>query len=294
MTRLCALLYLIPIAAFAQTPLGQLVDVGGYRIHIYCTGSGTPTVMIVGGFSFDWALVQPEVAKFTRVCTYDASGNAWSDPGPAPGCRGRVDEIRQLLNSAKIDAPYVLAGFSTGALFARLYARDHPNEVAAMVFIDHAFIPAPSPAPPVVSAQAEGSVVRGRERASGPDSPPAVISTTPIEIGVEDEPGFEKLPERIRDLHRWAMMSRNPARPDVEIAEACISELGNATLGDLPLVVVSTANDAPGYAKLQTSLLALSHNSSQLIAGESFHSIEISQPEIVIRAIRQAVGISRQ
>jgi pimeloyl-ACP methyl ester carboxylesterase len=279
----CALLLcLLAAAAFGQTQLGTLVDVGGHRVHLYCIGTGTPTVMIIGGFSFDWALVQPEVAKFTRVCTYDASGNAWSDPGAAPTCLGGVDEIHRLLSSAKIDGPYVLAGFSAGALFARLYARDHPNEVAAMVLIDHAFIPAPAAPPPVVS---------------GPDSPPALISATPIEIGVEDEPGFDKLPERIRDLQRWAMLhngSPNPARPDAQIAEACIAELGNATLGNLPLVVVSTANDAPGYAKLQTSLLALSHNSTQFIADRSFHSIEISEPEVVIRAIRLAVEASRK
>src|SRR5579859_7534694 len=61
--------------------LGKLIDVGGYRVHIYCTGTGTPTVIVVGGgFSFDWGLVQPEVAAFTRICTYDPSGTAWSDP----------------------------------------------------------------------------------------------------------------------------------------------------------------------------------------------------------------------
>lgn len=272
------LLFLIATAGAAQTPPGSLIDVGGYRVHLYCTGAGTPTVMIVGGFSFDWGLVQPEVAKFARVCTWDASGTAWSDTGPEPTCLGRVDEIHRLLKAAKIDGPYVLAGFSTGALFARLYAKEFRSEVAAMVLIDHAFIPAPSAAPAVTS---------------GPDSPPALISATPIEIGVEDEPGFDKLPARIRDLHRWAM-SRNQARPTVEVAEACISELRSAALGDLPVVVVSTANDAPGYAKLQTSLLALSHNSRQLVAGKSFHSIEISQPEVVIRAIRLAFEDAQQ
>jgi pimeloyl-ACP methyl ester carboxylesterase len=271
----CAfLLFLVATALAAQTPLGNLIDVGGYRVHLYCTGTGAPTVMIIGGFSFDWALVQPEVAKFTRVCTYDASGNAWSEPSPEPPtCSRRVDEIHRLLAAAKIDGPYVFAGFSTGAIFARLYAKQHPSEVAAMVFIDHAYLPAPIAPPPV---------------SSGPDSPPALISATPIEFGVEDEPSFDKLPARIRDLHRWAM-SRNPARPDAEMVEACIAELGDATLGNTPLVVVSTANDSRGYPELQTSLLALSHNSRQLIAGESFHSIEISQPEIVIRAIRLAI-----
>lgn len=274
MTRLALIMFLVATVGAAQTPPGRLIDVGGYRVHLYCTGAGTPTVVIVGGFSFDWALVQPEVAKFTRVCTYDASGNAWSerDPGPEPTCLSRVDEIHRLLANAKIDGPYVLAGFSVGALFARLYAEKYRSEVAALIFIDHAYIPAPAAPTPVVS---------------GPDSPPALISATPVEIGVEDEPGFDKLPAGIRDLHRWAM-SLNPVRPDARIAEACISDVGNATLGDLPLIVVSTANDSRGYPELQRSLLALSRNSRQLIAATSFHSIEISQPEIVVRAIRLA------
>ncbi|HEX4136954.1 MAG TPA: alpha/beta hydrolase [Bryobacteraceae bacterium] len=278
MIRLCALLSLVPAVAFAQAPPGTLVDAGGYRVHIYCTGAGTPTVMIVGGFSFDWALVQSEVAKFTRVCTYDASGTAWSDPGPAPTCPGRVDEIHRVLAGAKIDPPYVLAGFSAGALFTRLYTREYPKDVAALVLIDHAYLPPPVAAPPAIS---------------GPDSPPVLISATPIEIGVDDEPGFEELPQSVRDLQQWAM-SRNPVRPDAALARACISELGTTALGSLPLVVVSTANDAPGYAELQKSLLALSRSSHQFIAAESFHSIEISQPEVVVRAIRQAVEETRK
>ena len=115
----------------------------------------------------------------------------------------------------------------------------------------------------------------------------------PIEFGVEDEPGFDKLPAPIRDLHRWAM-SRNPARPDAKTAEACIADLRDSTPGNFPLIVVSTANDSRGYPELQASLLALSSNSRQIIAAESFHSIEISQPEVVIRAIRWAVEAAQQ
>lgn len=279
-TRLLAGAFLIAGAICAQTAPGRLVDIGGYRVHLYCTGAGQPTVMIVGGFSFDWALVQPQVAKLTRVCTYDASGNAWSDPGPPPTCNGRVEEIHRVLSSAGIDGPYVFAGFSVGALFARLYAKRYPSEVSGMVFIDHAFLPArPAPAAAPVS--------------SGPDSPAAVIYAAPIELGVEDEPGFERLAPNIRELHWWAM-SRNPARPDAAMAEECTAELGGASLGDRPLVVVSTANDSPGYANLQSDLLALSRNSSQVIADRSFHSIEISQPEVAIAAIRLAVEEARK
>src|ERR1700761_1677951 len=87
-TLFTALLLSVALTARSQTPshsrpapLGRLVDVGGYRVHLYCTGQGSPTVMIVGAaFSVDWQLVQPEVAKFTLVCTFDPSGTAWSDP----------------------------------------------------------------------------------------------------------------------------------------------------------------------------------------------------------------------
>src|SRR5262249_1962460 len=73
----------IPAVGQTPAPLGKLVEIGGHRMHLYCTGSGSPTVMLLGaGFSFDWALVQPEVARFTNICTYDVSGTAWSDPAP--------------------------------------------------------------------------------------------------------------------------------------------------------------------------------------------------------------------
>src|SRR5258708_11038720 len=101
---LCCGFQIVTLAQTASTPknaplpLGKLVDVGGYRVHLYCAGTGSPTVMIVGaGFSFDWALVQPEVAKFTRVCTYDVSGTAWSDAGPALTCAERIYEVHKVL-----------------------------------------------------------------------------------------------------------------------------------------------------------------------------------------------------
>jgi pimeloyl-ACP methyl ester carboxylesterase len=261
------------------TPPGILVDVGGYRIHLSCAGTGSPTVIVIGGFSFDWALVQQEVAGFTRICTYDTSGTAWSDPGPVPTCRGRVDELHRLLASAKLESPFVLVGLSTGALFARLYARDHPNDVAGLVFADHAFTPVPVTQHPVIPA-------------AGADTPPELISSTPILFGVEDEPGFDKLPEHIQELHHW-VMSRNPALPTAEIADACSAELKTAILGNLPLAVVSTANDARGYAELQSRLLVLSHHSRQFIAEKSFHSIEISEPKAVVSAIRYVVEAAR-
>ena len=125
----------------ASPPLGKLIDVGGYRVHLYCAGNGGPPVIIAGGgYSFDWGLIQPEVAKFTEVCAYDHSGIGWSDSGPADSCGLRVDEIHTALRNAGFKGPYVLIGYSLGALVVRLYAAQYPNEVAGVVFVDHAVL----------------------------------------------------------------------------------------------------------------------------------------------------------
>jgi pimeloyl-ACP methyl ester carboxylesterase len=110
----------------APQPLGTLVDVGGYSVHLYCVGSGNPTVVITGAaYSFDWGLVLPEVAKFARVCAYDHSGIAWSDAGPTDSCSLRVAEIDAALRNTGFRGPYVLVGHSLGALVSRLYASKH-------------------------------------------------------------------------------------------------------------------------------------------------------------------------
>lgn len=125
----------------APAPLGKLIDVGGYRVHLYCTGTGGPTVVIVGaGMSFNWGLVQPDVAKSTQVCSYDHSGVSWSDDGPSDSCSLRVNEIHAALKNAGIKGPFVLVGHSLGGLVARPYAERYPAEVAGVVFVDHAFV----------------------------------------------------------------------------------------------------------------------------------------------------------
>jgi pimeloyl-ACP methyl ester carboxylesterase len=281
----------LSVAAQSQTtppPLGQLVDVSGYRVHIYCTGQGSPAVVIVGGgFSFDWGLVQPDVAKFAKICTYDFSGTAWSDPGPSLTCQVRVNEVHKLLTNAKIEGPYVLVGLSVGALVARLYASVYPNEVAGMVIVDHAFIDVGDP-PPTVSSPSF----------AGLDSPPVLIHQTPIILTVEDTSDFSKLPASIQKLHRWAE-SLKPVLPTVETAEDCLAQLKGTgqvprPLGNMPLAVVSTGNDLPNYKRLQTELLALSSRSRQFMAESSFHSVEIDQPEVVIEAIGQVVNMVKE
>lgn len=121
-------------------PPGQMVDVDGYKLHINCTGTGSPTVILDhmgGGSSADWALIQPEIAKVTRVCAYDRAGFGWSEAGPAPRDLTRqVRELDLLLTNAGIDGPYLPVGHSYGARVARLYAAQHPDLVAGIVLVD--------------------------------------------------------------------------------------------------------------------------------------------------------------
>jgi pimeloyl-ACP methyl ester carboxylesterase len=273
-------------------PIGTLVDVGGYRVHLYCLGQGSPTVMIVGAaFSFDWALVQPKVAKFTRVCTFDPSGTAWSDPlkGAVPTCNQRVKEIHQLILNAPIDGPYVLVGFSVGAQWARLYAARYPNNIVGIVIVDHAFIPGPvhprlaTPSHPLP----QGYI------------PPTLVTQAPIALDFQDNVNFSKLPKDDQELHTWAL-SENPVRPGYEMAEDCFSDLATVTgkspfpLGDMPLVVISTPNETPGYPKLQAKLLALSRNSKHIIAWNSTHMVLIDQPEVITETVIKVATAARQ
>lgn len=245
-------------------PPGKMVDAGGYRVHLNCVGHGTSTVMIVGaGYSFDWSLVQPEVAKFARACTYDPSGSAWSEPNPAPTCDGRVQEIHTMLRNAGIIGPVVLVGHSIGAVFARMYAATYPSDVSGMVLIDHA----------------------GRYRMN---FRPGTAS--------EDQ-SLQKLPPAARDMHTWAASLSNRGA-EIAFFNRCIAEVekrplpASSSLGSKPLVVVAdeSLTASEDYQTKQTSLLALSRNSSAMVAPNSSHSVPIDAPEVIVQAIRQVVS----
>ncbi len=119
---------------------GQLVDVGGYKLHINCIGQGSPTVILESGLanpSSIWGWVQPEVAHATRVCAYDRAGVGWSDPGPEPRDGLQIArDLHTLLGKANVPGPYVLVGHSTGGLYVRVYAAQYPQDVVGMVLVD--------------------------------------------------------------------------------------------------------------------------------------------------------------
>ena len=127
----------------AYPPPGQLVDVGGYNLHLYCVGentNGQATVILepgLGATSSAWAWIQPEVAKTTRVCAYDRAGMGWSDPSQAPRDAQHIaTELHTLLQNAQIPGPYVLVGWSYGGLYVRMYANQYRDEVGGLVLLD--------------------------------------------------------------------------------------------------------------------------------------------------------------
>jgi pimeloyl-ACP methyl ester carboxylesterase len=119
---------------------GQMVSVDGHLMHLNCSGSGTPTVVLdagLGGWSLDWSSVQPELAGSTRVCSYDRSGIGWSSPGRGPAdAQHAIGELHTLLANAKIDGPLVLVGHSNGGLRMLLYAAAYHGDVAGLVLVD--------------------------------------------------------------------------------------------------------------------------------------------------------------
>src|SRR5687767_6187517 len=139
MLLLLALLLGVQQVEIGSAP-GRLIDIGGRRLHLHCTGNGSPTVLIEAGassFAIDFALVQPQIAQATRVCSYDRARSGWSDPRPDVDTPIRViRDLRRLLDTAGEKGPFVMVGASRGGVFVRLFQAEYPSDVAGLVLID--------------------------------------------------------------------------------------------------------------------------------------------------------------
>ncbi|HET9906751.1 MAG TPA: alpha/beta fold hydrolase [Anaerolineales bacterium] len=279
-------------AADAKTypPPGQLVDVGGHRLHINCTGTGSPTVVIeagLGDWSTSWAsYVQPELAKTTRVCTYDRAGLGWSDASPLPSDAAHfARELHTLLQNANIPGPYVLVGHSLGGFIVRMFAHDYASEVAGVVLVDSM-----NPRQVTESLSNKLALFSSFEAALARVGIgrllvklPAIASGAPVN-------GEAYYPLFIRPGSFQTTAQEYKALP-VSAAEAAAV----TSFGDLPLIVLTAKlNDNPGWPEWQTELLQLSSNSEQLLAENSGHTIQFDEPQAAIEAIVKMVELVRQ
>jgi pimeloyl-ACP methyl ester carboxylesterase len=270
-------------------PPGQLVDVGGYRLHIHCIGTGSPTVVIeagLGDWSTGWDFVQKGVAKATRVCTYDRAGWGWSEAGPLP--RDAVQfakELHTLLQNADIPGPYVMAGHSLGGLVVRVFVNEYASEVAGVVLVDSMS--------PRQFTQSHGGVPSQTGTQSQPFSLPAMLARFGIvrllarPLGImpsvpsEENAYFSRL---VSPQSAQTLTNESQGMPASSVEASAVR-----TFGDLPLIVLTAKmNNISGWQEWQTDLLQLSPNSEQLFA-ESDHNIHFEKPESVIKAILQMV-----
>jgi pimeloyl-ACP methyl ester carboxylesterase len=246
----------------------KLVDVGGRRLYIKCSGearAGRPVVVMDAGMvstSDGWSLVQPKAAQFARVCSYDRAGMGKSDRAPQPRTsQDIVNDLHNLLAQGGINPPYVLVGHSLGGMNARLYTSRYPNEVVGMVLVD----------------------------STHEDETERMVAFLP--------------PETLKKAKPEDMVIQSPEGLDFKRS---IAQVRAANWhGDIPLIVLTRGsatfnpNDyavpslAPKFEQvrleLQQELVRRSSRGKQIIAEKSGHNIHRDQPELVIDAIRQVV-----
>jgi pimeloyl-ACP methyl ester carboxylesterase len=299
-------------------PPGKLVDLGGHKLHVNCTGKGIPTVIVetgLGDFSFDWILVQAKVDGFARICTYDRAGYAWSESGPKPRTFAQINlELHDALAKLGEHGPYVLVGHSYGGPVVRSFAAIYPKDVAGIVLVDAAF--------EGMRVGIGGSkTMRLGEDASGKQIPAPreemKESDKPAEAqGQRQEntldPMYKVLPAAQQKSQLWGQVL-----PQLEDAENSQREWSgeyfgkwmktsqDGSLGKVPLIVLTRAdggysNDADVPAAQmekerkegQEKLVRLSSKSKQVIV-HSGHNMEVEAPNEVVAAIRQVVEAAR-
>lgn len=299
-------------------PPGRLVDVGGYRLHLLCSGQTSqagPTIVLssgAGDYAVDWGLVQPAIAESMRVCSYDRAGAGWSDPGPEPRTiRQEAGELHLLLAAAGERSPYVLVGHSLGGLVIRMYQLQNPSEVVGMVLVD--------PTHEDGRLGYRGQLVRVRTLATGRPIPPLqLLDASPPALLRGDESvrcqasaktgqiygPFVKLPSKDQQLRLWAQ--HNPkcvARGDDYLADEFAAihadrQQNPRPLGAIPLIVIlAVQTSAPPGEPLDewrsekaARMADLSHLSSQgrlISADRSGHHVHLDDPSTVIAAIRE-------
>lgn len=285
------------------SPPGEMVDIGGFRLHALVRGQGSPAVVLepaLGGFALQYAQIQSAVAAFTRTLAYDRAGQGWSDVSPSPRTPANMaGELKILLGKLGIQPPYILAGHSFGGLLARIYAGLHPDEVAGVVLIDasHEDLYDLFPDMDKMVKQA-GMGVRLLKLASrlglGKQLTKLSLGSAARSLSREDLDAF--LDVLSQPKHQEAMLAEYAGHrfyygPGSQVPR---------TLGDLPLTVVSAEQSVSGQGKigrltgdqmnleqqrLQKDLVKLSSQGEQVVVHGATHLSILTHPEYVAQVV---------
>jgi pimeloyl-ACP methyl ester carboxylesterase len=271
----------------AYSAPGELVDVGGHRLHLLCVGTGTPTVILESGLGETaayWGWISNAVAQDTRVCVYDRAGRGWSDPPSAPQDGVAVaTALHILLDRGHVPGPFVLVGHSSGAQYVRIFAGRHPEQVAGIVLLDgqpaEAFERLPTYAAFYDRFRRVSALLPSLARLGvGRLVFPADVGSLPANArSLRDE--LAELPSSLRQARSFQ------------------------NLGDRPLVVVTAAVDAQaGWLPLQEAMATLSTNSSHRVVPYTHDALITDQTAAqtssqairdVVHAVRFATSLNK-
>ena len=301
--------------------IGQAVDIGGRTLNLYCSGQGTPTVIVeTGGNSpgYSWLLQQSKMAVFTRACWYDRAGVGWSDPPSSRRTSARVvGDLHETLRHAGVLPPYVMVGASGGGEYVRIYTARYPTDVAGLVLVDSTvpdqhepgFMLSPANrmsgharhlfcvALPVMSRFGVLRFAASRERPSLPSDFTREQRTTLAKLEAQPKAFMTNAEQACAATDEGRFVPREGGgNPDMDNAAR-----NAGSLGDRPLVVLTAGRywSPPGFEKeaaeyheiwvhqLQASLVRLSTRGRQVIV-DAHHDMSES-PDSVVTAVRQLV-----
>jgi pimeloyl-ACP methyl ester carboxylesterase len=311
---------------------GQLVDAGGFRLNLYCMGSGSPAVVFDSGFG-DWApawsKVQPEIAKWTRVCSYDRAGSGFSDPGPMPRTSVRIaGELRTALHNAGIAGPYILVGHAYGGDNVRTFADLYMDEVAGLVLDDadpddlepkamqeqahrgHAGLP--SDLRDCRNLIAEHKPLPAQP--SGPGQPPQTCAQQFFFRGLPEAEWSPELNAKVLEIAQTkvAMYDSDASEMEQTPADEAYLQQHRRSFGSRPIRVLTSGNHGVGHLEekppdtpkhleyeqettlAQARWLTLSSNSKQIFTHNSSEYIQFDAPETLINAVREVYGLARR
>jgi pimeloyl-ACP methyl ester carboxylesterase len=254
---------------------GELIDVGGHSLHLRCSGSGSPTVILqpgAGEMSSGLAWIEPAVAGATRVCVYDRAGRGWSEAADAPqDAAGIATDLHTLLERGDVPGPYLLAGHSFGGLYVLTFAALYPDEVAGMVLVDST-APASTTTPAPTTPGDSGSY-------DLPAHISALLSST-ARLGVGRllaQSDYGSLPPQSRDEARASLATASHLQSAIdEYLMANASTVQAAALTDFagkPLVVLTAGSgSSSGWMADQDHLATLSTNSAHRVIEGATHA----------------------
>ncbi|WP_343803273.1 alpha/beta hydrolase [Bacillus carboniphilus] len=285
--------------------LGQMVDMGGHRLHVTDRGEGGQTVVIIhgaGDSSYSWRHIINELSKSNRVITFDRPGMGSSDAGPDPSPEHTVKEVHDLLEKLEVKGPYVLVGHSLGGLISRLYAMEYPDKVAGLVFLDstHEFL-----IDDVKFKQgfAALGVMLKILRGLSPFGVPRFLGNV---LGILPMFGSEKSYYRQQispaEFKQWKEMvyqifagkaagaEFKMASAHIEVAASCLKNCKEKPqFGNLPIAVVNNPGFGDNWTEMQKELASRSTNHFHKISDRKGHSLQMPRPEYALEAIHHVV-----